>query len=268
MGDKFFGHNAQRAMMRPHFLNILNKEFLTFLVQIRKMKIVNLYKQAVFVLALLVLLVASGSQAVARDSRPKILTMGDSLLSAHSISKRAVSHVVGKALGVKVSDRSVAGARIVYGLPISGAMGMKIAKQYRSGKWDWVILNGGGNDLWFGCGCHACERRINRLISDSGLNGEIPRLVGNLRKTGARVIYVGYLRSPGVGSPIESCKDDGDELERRIDEMAKADAGVYFLSLAGMVPFGDRSYHGLDMIHPSLKASREIGRRIADIIRQ
>ncbi len=232
------------------------------------MKISKLYKQAVFVLALLVLVVVSGGQTVARDTKPKILTMGDSLLSAHSISKRAVSHAVGRALGVKVSDRSVAGARIIYGLPITGAMGMKIAKQYRTGKWDWVILNGGGNDLWFGCGCHACERKINRLISGDGRGGEIPRLVSNLRRTGARVIYVGYLRSPGVGSPIESCKDDGDELERRIDQMAKADTGVYFLSLAQMVPFGDRSFHGFDMIHPSLKASREIGKRIAEIIRQ
>lgn len=241
---------------------------LIFVVQIAKMKIEMLHKQAVIALALLVLLVLSGSQTVARDQGARILTMGDSLLSAHSISKRAVSHSVGKALGVKVTDRSVAGARIIYGLPITGAMGMKIAKQYRTGKWDWIILNGGGNDLWFGCGCHACERKINRLISNSGMSGEIPRLVGNLRKTGARVIYVGYLRSPGMGSPIESCKDDGDVLESRIAKMAEADQGVYFLSLAKMVPFGDRSYHGIDMIHPSLKASREIGKRIAEIIRR
>lgn len=228
----------------------------------------KLNKQAAFALALLVLLVASGGQMMARDAQSRILTMGDSLLSAHSISGRAVSDAVSKALGEKVIDRSVAGARIIYGLPITGAMGMKIAKQYRTGKWDWIILNGGGNDLWFGCGCHQCDRKINRLISDNGRGGEIPRLVSNLRKTGARVIYVGYLRSPGVGSPIESCKDDGDELERRIDAMAKTDKGVYFLSLAKMVPFGDRTYHGFDMIHPSLKASREIGKRIARIIKR
>lgn len=232
------------------------------------MKIVKLNKQAVFTLALLVLLVVSGGQTMARDSQSRILTMGDSLLSAHSISGRAVSDAVSKVLGETVVDRSVGGARIIYGLPITGAMGMKIAKQYRTGKWDWIILNGGGNDLWFGCGCHQCDRKINRLISDNGRGGEIPRLVSNLRKTGARVIYVGYLRSPGMGSPIESCRDDGDELERRIDAMAKFDKGVYFLSLAKMVPFGDRTYHGFDMIHPSLKASREIGKRIAKIIKR
>ncbi len=238
------------------------------MVQIADMNLVKPYKQVVFVLALTVLLISGGSRAVARDFNSRILTMGDSLLASHSISGRAVSNAVEKMLGEQVIDRSVSGARIIYRLPITGAMGLKIAKQYRIGKWDWIILNGGGNDIWFGCGCHKCDRKINRLISGNGRGGEIPRLVSKLRRTGARIIYVGYLRSPGVGSPIESCRDDGDELERRIDAMADADKGVYFLSLAKMVPFGDRSYHGFDMVHPSLKASREIGKRIADIIRR
>ncbi|MCF6315308.1 MAG: SGNH/GDSL hydrolase family protein [Marinosulfonomonas sp.] len=232
------------------------------------MNIANPYKQATFVIAVLVLLVSGASQTVAREQGSRILTMGDSLLAAHSFSGRAVSNAVENALGEQVTDRSVAGARIIYGLPISGAMGMKIAKQYRRGEWDWIILNGGGNDLWFGCGCRKCDRKMNRLISGNGSYGDIPRLVSKLRRTGARVIYVGYLRSPGIGSPIESCRDEGDELERRIDEMAKADTGVFFLSLAKLVPFGDRSFHGFDMIHPSLKASREIGKQIAEIIKR
>lgn len=238
------------------------------MVQIVDMKLSKSYKLAIYMLALMVFLISGGSHAVARDFNSRILTMGDSLLASHSISGRAVSNAVEKMLGEQVIDRSVSGARIIYRLPITGAMGLKIAKQYRIGKWDWIILNGGGNDIWFGCGCHKCERKINRLISGNGRGGEIPRLVSKLRRTGARVIYVGYLRSPGVGSPIESCRDDGDELERRIDAMADSDKGVYFLSLAKMVPFGDRSYHGFDMVHPSLKASREIGKRIADIIRR
>ena len=238
------------------------------MLQVARMKIASLYVKTLPLLVLLTILLTSGGEVAARDYRSRILTMGDSLLASHSASGRAVSNAVSKVLGEKVIDRSVGGARIIYGLPITGAMGLKIGKQYRAGKWDWIILNGGGNDLWFGCGCNKCDRKINRLISGNGRGGEIPRLVSKLRQTGARVIYVGYLRSPGVGSLIESCRDDGDELERRIGAMAKTDKGVYFLSLAKMVPFGDRSYHGFDMIHPSLKASREIGKRIAKIIRR
>ncbi|HHI70860.1 MAG TPA: SGNH/GDSL hydrolase family protein, partial [Rhodobacteraceae bacterium] len=185
--------------------------------------------------------------------------MGDSLLSAHAMTKKSVSDSIEAMLGEQVVDRSVPGARIVYALPISGAMGMKIEKQFTPGDWDWVVLNGGGNDLLLGCGCVLCKTKLNRLISYNGKYGEIPRLVSSLRRKGARVIYVGYLRSPGLGSPIEHCKKDGDELERRIDMMAQEDDGIYYLSLQDLVPYGDRSYHGLDMIHPSVKASTEIG---------
>lgn len=196
----------------------------------------------------------------------KILAIGDSLMASHRITNRSISSAIRKALPADVTDRSVLGARVIYRLPISGALGMNIGKQFRRGKWDWVVVNGGGNDLWLGCGCLRCTRKMNKLIAPTGTKGAIPKLVHRIRKTGARVVYLGYLRSPGVSSPIEHCKDEGDELEARIEKMAANDDGVIFVSLRDLVPFGDRSYHALDMIHPSLKASREIGQRIARAI--
>ena len=198
---------------------------------------------------------------------PRILFMGDSLLAVHSATGRSVSDAAAAALGEPVADHSVLGARILYGLPLTGAMGLRIGAQFRGGPWDWVVMNGGGNDLWLGCGCNRCDRRLDKLISADGTGGRIPELVRRIRATGARVIYLGYLRSPGMGSPIENCKDEGDALEARIAAMAARDPGVQFLSLAELVPYGDRSYHAIDMIHPSVKASRIIGRMVADLIR-
>ncbi|MDG2340776.1 MAG: hypothetical protein P8L32_06230 [Paracoccaceae bacterium] len=40
------------------------------------------------------------------------------------------------------------------------------------------------------------------------------------------------------------------------------------MPLADMVPDGDLSFHGLDRIHPSVKASEEIGKRVAAFIRK
>jgi hypothetical protein len=80
------------------------------------------------------------------------------------------------------------------------------------------------------------------------------------------VIYVGYLRTPGITSPVEHCTDEGAEMDRRVALLAGLDRGVHFLPLADMVPHGDRSYHAIDLIHPSFKASRQIGQRIAQII--
>ena len=200
------------------------------------------------------------------EKEARILAMGDSLMAAHGLSNRAIADVVEQQLALPVVDRSVLGARMIYNLPLTGAAGLSIPKQYRPGEWDWVIVNGGGNDLWLGCGCFACRGKMDKLISKDGRTGKIPGLMNTLRKDGARVIYVGYLRSPGLGSPIEHCRDEGNELEARIARLAELDSGLYFLSNADLVPHGDRSFHGFDMIHPSIKASSAIGERIVQLI--
>lgn len=184
----------------------------------------------------------------------------------NNISNQSIPDSIAKRLGEPVVDRSVSAARIIYHLPISGSAGLNIGKQYKTGDWDWIIVNGGGNDLWLGCGCIACNRKLDKLISADGRKGAIPGMLSDLRQTGAQVIYVGYLRSPGVGSPIEHCRTEGDILEQRITHLADLDSGIHFLSLRDLVPNGDRSYHALDMIHPSIKASTEIGNRVAEII--
>ncbi|MFK7870242.1 MAG: SGNH/GDSL hydrolase family protein [Roseobacter sp.] len=209
---------------------------------------------------------AGCTEAVPRDGSARILTMGDSMLAWHSGSRASVSHGVENILREPVVDRSVIGARVFYNLPISGAMGLNIAQQYRPGDWDFVIMNGGGNDLWLGCGCSRCDRRMDRMISANGRGGSIADTVNRIRRSGAQVIYVGYLRSPGVGSVIDHCSDEGNELDRRLARMAKADRGVHFISLQDMVPYGDKSFHTADRIHPSAKASRQIAGRVAQII--
>ncbi len=208
------------------------------------------------------------TESVSRDTPSRILLMGDSLMAVHGMSGRSVANGVESALKEPVVDRAVSGARFFYRLPISGAAGLNIPKQYRAGNWDWVILNGGGNDIFFGCGCGACDHRLDRLISEDGKRGAIPGFASRMRAKGAQVIYVGYMRTPGITSPIEGCADEGDEMDRRVVRLAALDRGVHFVPLADLVPHGDRSYHAVDLIHPSPKASAAIGARIARIIAQ
>ena len=212
--------------------------------------------------ALLLLALASPALAEA----PRVLVMGDSLLAWHSAAGKSVADRLEALTGAEVRDMSVGGARMIYNLPVTGALGLSIPRQYRKGDWDWVVINGGGNDLWFGCGCVKCDRKLGKLISADGRRGAIPKLVKRLRDDGARVLWLGYLRSPGVDSPVDECRDEGDILEARIAAMAGAEAGVHFLSIADMVPHGDKSFHGADMTHPSRKASLAIARRIAAVV--
>lgn len=219
-----------------------------------------------FLLLSLLFLTACGDSPVGRDAR--ILAMGDSMMAWNGLSGQSIPDVVASELQEPVIDRSVTGARMIYRLPISGAAGLSIPKQYRAGPWDWVILNGGGNDLLLGCGCAVCDRKLDKLISDDGAQGALPELVARIRAAGAKVIVLGYLRSPGRSSPIEACRDEGDILDARLTQLAARDDGVTFLPAAGLVPHGDLSFHAADRMHPSIKASRVIGGMVATVIRQ
>lgn len=198
----------------------------------------------------------------------RILVIGDSLMAAHAITGRSIAGYLGASLGRRVVDRSVLGARMIYKLPITGRLGLSIPAQFRGDGWDWVLMSGGGNDLWLGCGCNRCQRKLDRLIAADGTTGEIPRLWARIRKTGAQVVYTGYLRSPEIDTPIEHCKDEGDELEARVARLAARVEGVNYLSMQDLVPPGDLSYFAIDRIHPSLKASRAIAARIAAFLQQ
>jgi acyl-CoA thioesterase-1 len=206
-------------------------------------------------------------EPVTKDTSARILLLGDSMFAANAIGAHTVTNGLETALGEEVIDRSVIGARYFYPLPFSGAAGMRLDAQYRAGKWDWVVMNGGGNDLLFGCGCGACDSMLNRLVTADGKEGAISAYIAKIRTSGARVVYAGYLRNPGFAKPIRACGPAGNELDQRLAKMADLDKGVFFISMADLVPMGDSSYHQFDRIHPSPKGSRAIADRIAKRIK-
>lgn len=213
-------------------------------------------------------LLSCGEMITSQNHSAKIMLLGDSMMAANRIAGQSVSANLQRQLGTEVIDRSVVGARYFYLLPVSGAAGLRLTSQYVKGDWDWVVLNGGGNDLLFGCGCGACKHMVDRLISADGKSGAIPAFVARLRKDGARVIYSGYLRNPGLYTPVRACRPYGDELDRRIARLAATDPkGIFFLPMSDLVPYGDPSLHQLDMIHPSAKGSAAIAARIAKVIK-
>ncbi|WP_299552554.1 SGNH/GDSL hydrolase family protein [uncultured Tateyamaria sp.] len=207
------------------------------------------------------------AEPVPSSGAARIIATGDSLLAWNAASNRSVVDALEKRLSATVVDRSVAGARYHYVLPISGSLGLRIGSQYAAGRWDWAVMNGGGNDLWLGCGCRKCDAQLNRLISADGKSGTVVDMVRRARADGARVIYVGYLRTPGQPSMIDHCRDIGDAYEARLARMAEGDAGITFVSIADLVPHGDLSFHAADRIHPSPKGSAAIAARIAAAMR-
>jgi acyl-CoA thioesterase-1 len=196
----------------------------------------------------------------------RVLVLGDSLLASNRLAGKSVAQALADQTGAQVDDRSVIGARFFYALPLTGAAGMKIPAQFRKGDWDVIVMNGGGNDVMFGCGCGKCAKMVDRLIGENGTTGAIPELVARLQPTGAKIVFVGYLRSPGFVAPVEHCGPIGDEMDRRLARMDSAMKELTFLPMSDLVPEGDRSYHGLDLVHPSAKGSAAIAARIARVI--
>lgn len=220
-----------------------------------------------FLFLLIFLALIGCGERVGEGTQARVLMLGDSMLAANRSSAQGVGDALQDILGQEVIDRSVSAARYFYYLPLSGEAGLRLTAQYRPGKWDWVVMNGGGNDLLFGCACALCANMLNRLVSEDGRAGAIPKYVSEIRKSGSRVIYLGYMRNPGTFTLIKGCGSAGNELDRRLARMAEFDAGVTFLPLADLVPKGDWSYHQVDRIHPSPKASRLIAERVAQQMR-
>ena len=207
------------------------------------------------------------TEPVPSSGNARIIATGDSMLAWNAGSGRSVVDALEQQLGARVVDRSVIGARYHYVLPISGSLGVRIGAQYVSGPWDWAVMNGGGNDLWLGCGCGKCDAQLDRLISPDGTSGTVVDMVTRARADGAQVVYVGYLRTPGKPSLIDHCRTWGQKYEARLARMAARDAGVTFVSVADVVPDGDLSFHDVDRIHPSPKGSAAIAARIAAVIK-
>lgn len=209
---------------------------------------------------------SSGAQSASTGDQPRVLVLGDSLLASNRLAGASVANALAAQTGAEVVDRSVVGARYFHNLPLTGSAGMRISSQFRKGDWDVIVVNGGGNDIMFGCGCGKCDKMVNRLIGEDGTSGAIPEFVASLQATGARVVFVGYLRSPGFDVPVEHCGPIGDEMDRRLARMDAAMKDVTFLAMSDLVPHGDRSFHGFDLVHPSSKGSAAIAARIARAI--
>ncbi|MEX0319554.1 MAG: SGNH/GDSL hydrolase family protein [Ruegeria sp.] len=207
-------------------------------------------------------------ESFSQNSGARILAVGDSLMAWNAVWGSSISDTIEQELGEAVVDRSVAGAWMQIRPDAEDQKGFNIPYQYVKGDWDWVVVNGGGNDLLFGCGCGRCDRIMNRMISADGSTGQIPDFLRRIRDDGARVLYTGYLRSPGLLTPIDHCKSEGDELEARIARLAQQEKGIEYVSMQDVVPNGGLFYFAPDLIHPSPRSSHLIGKRLAAMIRR
>lgn len=187
----------------------------------------------------------------------RILAVGDSVLAWNHRYCQSIPDWAAMAAGRPVRNEAENGAGLVGDVPY----------QYRSGDWDWVIVDGGANDVNWACPGPACAERMDRLVSKDGSTGVMAELVDRARADGARVILLRYYEVPGgawYGFP--GVHDEILEIGERYARLAASRDGVVLLDLRTLMsPDHPRAY-AFDRVHPDPRSARRIGAVIARIV--
>ena len=218
----------------------------------------------VFVLSLVPLM------AACTDPTPRgggdILVLGDSVMAWNGRSGAAIPDVIAASLNRSVVNKAVAGAQFDNASAIAGAVGFDIQRQYNGGRWNWIVMNGGANDLGADCGCGACGATVDALIGVDAQTGAIPSFIRKIRaQRGARVLWMGYYAGNGKGS-FQGCRSDLVQMEARLARFAIANPGVFFVDSEDVINSRDPAQFANDNTHPSAKGSTLIGTYLATAI--
>ena len=196
-----------------------------------------------------------------------ILVLGDSIMAWNSSANASIPDVIGRELGRNVVSKAVPGAQFDNTSAIAGAIGFDIQRQLPAGRWHWVVINGGANDLGSDCGCGACGPVVDGSIGVDAKSGSIPAFIQKIRGvTGAKVVWMGYYAGNGQGS-FKGCRDDLVELEARLARFAASQSQVTFLDSEDVINRNDRALFANDNTHPSAKGSALIGAYVAQHIK-
>lgn len=191
---------------------------------------------------------------------PSVLTIGDSVMEFHIWDNAAIADVIARVTGRTVRNDGVSGARL------SASEG-DIRSQYRPGPREWVVMNGGANDLGDQCGCGSCDETLEEMVTTDGMRGEYPTFFRSVVDNGHRVLVMGYYEPPSdANTELSACSPAFVELNRRLEAMAIATGGVYFAPAAEVIDPKNRGHYFEDLIHPSVEGSRLIGEQLAAVI--
>lgn len=210
--------------------------------------------------------VAALSPAVA-DPRDDILVIGDSMLEWQSFRGASIPQVLAKRLKRNVENRAESGAKLY----LTGNADNKrdvIPAQYSKGNWNWVIVNGGANDLLAKCGCTRCDAVLDRLISKDAKTGILPDLVDRIRRDGPRVLLLAYYEGNVRPNLFSRCEQVVLQLSERQRRLAASLRNVEFLRTRPAINPENRSHFAFDGFHLSRKGTRRVGALLAQALEQ
>lgn len=214
------------------------------------------------------LLVSCGEDRSALPTQGRLLAIGDSVLSFHGDDDAPI--LAALELGYAAANESAAGAWVAHPQGRSTAWPVDVRSQYDrapSLRYDWVIVNGGSNDLSRSCACRACETTLEQLVGADGRSGHLPELADRIRADGAQIVFVGYFDvQPWSVTDATACNSIFNELDGRVRQMAEARDGVWFLDASDVITTDRIELYHPDGRHTSVRGSQLLGRELAELI--
>lgn len=196
-----------------------------------------------------------------------VLSLGDSIFDWLHEDGQEVPQVAAAFVGLTVVNEAQQGAHLVLPAGSDREPSFDIREQWNGRsveRPDWVILNGGLNDLDQECGCNECIDVLDRLISVEGVNGELVELVGRITNGGSKLLIVGYAEFPD--EPIGFCNDILADYAERIARLAEQNQSVWFADSREVVTADmDAAFDG-DGVHPTVLGAALMGNHAGAIL--
>lgn len=190
-----------------------------------------------------------------------LFAVGDSVMEWNVDEGQSIPEVAAQRAGLGVVNAAISGAMVLD----DGEEG--IPRQYQSGDWSWVIVEGGANDIGpDGCGCGQCIAVVDQLMSSDGNSGALVDLLAQIEGDGNRAVLAGYYRVPDNAPEYTDCAEEMDELNARFQAYASTREDVIYVSMGDAMDPGDPSFYAEDLIHPSVKGSQAVGTLIGEAI--
>lgn len=168
-----------------------------------------------------------------------------------------IPDVAGETLGLEVANEAIAGAKL------TGSD--DIRSQYAEDRWQFLLMNGGGNDMRDECDCTACADDLDDLVSADGTGGDLVEFADEVAGAGVPVFYFFYPELP-PGTEFAPCIDVLLTLRDRVALAAADRDGLTLIDGGDVVTPDQGSMYDDDDIHPSEEGSRVLGAHAASVI--
>ena len=184
----------------------------------------------------------------------EIFVVGDSALEWHLWSNRSAPERMGEALNRPVYNAARSGQMVTEGLKYS------IPNQYIDGDWDWVVVNGGFNDLADLCRCDECP------VTQANIDAVLQSFVEERVEEGKRVVLWTYYDMPDNARELKRCNRAVQTLRSNQQKLAESHPDIIWVDGRKAVSVDNPKHYFRDNLHPSRLGAERMGKQIARAI--